>query len=217
MQNKNWRLTGVLIAAILTFSFLSKSTSSLKSIPIQFVKQLDADFSFTENWDYDWGVYKNQYGQLSCDGFCPEAAYAMKKDGRIIEDSLSAFYQLVDTSHLHYTMRSVALMYEFTGCDYIYINRDSNNCINGETGITPGTHSTLNFQMVNGNCEVWANYNSISTQKPRDFPLKSGFIKLEQEAFKADTIKAQFDLTFSNTLESDVALTWKGLIYAPIK
>ncbi|MFT5821684.1 MAG: hypothetical protein ACI8ZM_002938 [Crocinitomix sp.] len=213
---KNWRFVAVVLAALLTFSFFSNSKPSLKSIPLQFVQNLDGDFSFTKNWDYDWGVYVNQYGQLSCDGFCPDRAYEMKVDGKIPEDSLAAFYQLVDTSHLHHTMSSVALMYEFTGCDYIYIKRDSMNRIVGETGITPGTHSTLNFEIEKGQCEIWAHYNSISAQKPRNFPLKSGFIKLDLGAYEVDTIKAQFDLTFQNTLESDMALTWKGLIYAPI-
>jgi hypothetical protein len=196
-----------------------KSYPPNKAIPIQMVDEIDADFSFTENWDYEIGVYKNYYGQLSCDGFCPEETDAMKVDGKIIEDSLTAFYELVDTSHLHHTMESEATMYEWIECNYIYIKRDSNDRIIAETGITPATHSTLHFEIDNGRAKVWAHYNSISTLKPRNFPLKSGFIKVEKQAYESDTFKAQFDLTFSNTLESDpdFELAWKGLIFASIE
>ncbi len=217
LKNKLSGILSILIIAILTCSFMIGYKTVKKTVAMIFVSHIDADFSFTDNWDYDWGIYKNQYGQLSCDGFCPDRAYEMKVDGKIPEDSLEAFYQIVDTSHLHYTMQSEAEMYEWTGCNYVYIKRDSNNHIIGETGITPGTHSTLNFEIINDKCKVWAHYNSISTLKPRDFPFKSGFIKIEQDAFQADTIKAQFDLQFSNTLESNKKLSWKGLIYAPIK
>jgi hypothetical protein len=216
---KNWRIVAVIVAAVLTLSFMFKLSPPNKTIPVQMVDEIEADFSFIQNWDYEIGVYKNRHGQLSCDGFCPEETDAMKVDGKIIEDSLTAFYELVDTSHLHHTMKCEATMYEWTGCNYIYVSRDTNNYIIAETGITPGTHSTLHFRIYNGKAEVWAHYNSISTLKPRNFPLKSGDIKVEKQAYESDTIKAQFDLTFSNTLESDPGfeLSWNGLIYAVIQ
>jgi hypothetical protein len=215
-QNKYWQIATVVIITVFTLSVDLENDRPLQFLPIQLVDKIDADFSFIEDWDYDWGIYENQYGQLSCDGFCPDRAYDMKIDGRIPEDSLTAFYEVVDTSHLHYTMQSEAQMYEWTGCDYIYICRNPHGFIFAETEITPGTHSTLYCEIFNGAAQVWANYNSISAQQPRDFLLKSGFIKVENKAYQSDTIKAQFDLEFLNTLESDNPLTWKGLIYAPI-
>ncbi len=216
---KNGGIIRILVIGIaaLALSVSLKPCPITICAPTQMVEKIDADFSFTDKWEYELGVYKNQYGQLSCDGFCPDRAYEMKVDGKIPEDSLEAFYQVVDTSHLYYTMQSEAEMYEWTGCNYIYIARDSNDQISAVTEITPGTHTTLNFNFKEGKAEVWAHYNSISTLKPRSFPFKSGFIKIEREAFQADTIKAQFDLEFSNTLESSKKLSWKGLIYAPIR
>lgn len=215
-KNKHLIRVLTIIIAVLTLSICLKPYPPYKSIPIQMVDEIDADFSFAENWNYDWGVYENQYGQLSCDGLCPNEAYEMQVDGRIIEDSIKAYYELIDTTHFHHTMQSKAEMYEWTGCDYIYVSRDSNMRISAETVITPGSHSTLHFQINRDKAKIWAHYNSIANVQPRNFSLKSGFIKVERQAFERDTIKAQFDLTFSNTLESDVALSWSGLIYAAI-
>ena len=66
-----------------------------REIQITWADNLLGDFSFKENWEYLEGVYKNEFGQLSCDGFCPPETDQMKdKNGKIFEDSLAAFYQL---------------------------------------------------------------------------------------------------------------------------
>ena len=51
----------------------TKGPVRTSSIPvlINWVDQLSGDFSFTKIWSYPEGIYKNEYGQISCDGFCP--------------------------------------------------------------------------------------------------------------------------------------------------
>ena len=67
-----------------------KSTAT--PILIKWVENLAGDFSFIKKWSYPEGVYKNEYGQLSCDGLCPPEIDAMKDStGRIYADSLRAF------------------------------------------------------------------------------------------------------------------------------
>ena len=74
-------------------------------IKMEWVEELEGDYSFAKAWDYPEGVYKNAHGQLSCDGFCPPATDAMKDStGRIYKDSLPAFYALVDTTHRFHSL-----------------------------------------------------------------------------------------------------------------
>ena len=40
-------------------------------IEIKWVSNIKGDFSFNTKWSYSEGIYKNEFGQLSCHGFCP--------------------------------------------------------------------------------------------------------------------------------------------------
>ena len=96
----------------------------IKNIPITWVADLHGDFSFKDKWDYPEGVYKNEAGQIICDGFCPPETDMMKdKAGNIIKDSFEAYYRLVDTSHLFYSLKSKSTCYEWAGSNYISASR----------------------------------------------------------------------------------------------
>lgn len=93
----------ILLIGILSFGFIvdTKITDKDAEIKIQWVDDLKGDFSFRTKWSYPEGIYKNKFGQLSCDGFCPEGTESLKdNEGRIYTDSLTKFYQLVDTTPL---------------------------------------------------------------------------------------------------------------------
>jgi hypothetical protein len=93
-------------------------------IDIRWAKNLTGDFSFMKNWDYPEGVYKNEFGQLSCDGVCPPEIDRMKDDnGKIYEDSLNAFYKLVDTTHQFHSINSDAWTYEWAGTNFATAKR----------------------------------------------------------------------------------------------
>lgn len=82
-------------------------------------EHLSDDFSFIEQWDYTEGVYQNEFGQLTCDGLCPPETDGMKDEkGMILVDSLTAFYQLVDTMHQFHTIQSDAWCYEWAGTNF---------------------------------------------------------------------------------------------------
>jgi hypothetical protein len=89
-------------------------------INIEWSRNIEGDFSFAEKWSYPEGVYRNTYGQLGCDGFCPpEIDLMMDSTGLIYSDSLKAFYKLIDTTHLSHTIQCEAWCYEWAGTDFI--------------------------------------------------------------------------------------------------
>ena len=81
----------VLILTCLTILSFTKKDET-KWISIKWVDNIENDFSFKERWSYPEGVYKNKFGQLSCDGICPPEIDQMKnEEGKIYPDSLKAF------------------------------------------------------------------------------------------------------------------------------
>lgn len=104
----------VIFGLILFSSYLwgqnTKGTDKPSStvITIKWADHLAGDFSFTNNWSYPEGVYKNEYGQLSCDGLCPPEIDAMKDStGRIYEDSLQHSIKLLiqHTKHILFSLK----------------------------------------------------------------------------------------------------------------
>jgi hypothetical protein len=95
------------IVAISSTQWITAQSTGHK-IAIQWTDHLDGDFSFKDNWSYPEGIYRNEFGQLSCDGLCPPEIYEMKdENGRIRDEQLTVFYQLVDTIHQYHSIRSL--------------------------------------------------------------------------------------------------------------
>lgn len=120
-----------------------------KEIPgrlrIEWVEALEGDYAFAKAWDYPEGVYRNEHGQLSCDGFCPERTDAMKDStGRIYNDSLSVFYALVDTTHRFHTLQGSAECYEYAGADYMTAQRQ-HDTVFCYSLCSAATHCSLNY------------------------------------------------------------------------
>jgi hypothetical protein len=81
-------------------------------VKVEWVKNLEGDFSFSHNWSYPFSVYLNEHGQLSCDGLCPPESDLMQDStGRIYDDSLASFYKLIDNTHQFHTIECVAYCY----------------------------------------------------------------------------------------------------------
>ena len=197
-----------------SFAFYSKP----QQLKINWVNDLHGDFSFKNKWNYPEGVYKNKFGQVSCDGICPEGIDRMKNSsGEIIQDSLSVFYDLVDTSHQYHSLNSDARMYEYSGTEFMPFKIDDNGVIIGRSSMNAATHSSLNIAIEENSCKVWVDYNSIRNVGSHVFDIKSGTIQIDRQYFRKGIIKASFDFTFKNTLEPQEPLFWKGLIYSQFK
>ena len=208
-------LLKTLIIAVLSFS----SVKTLKNeIKIQWVTELNDDFSFINNWEYREGIYKNQFGQVSCDGFCPEKTRSMKDEkGRILKDSLEVFYQLIDTTHHYHSIQSEVNMYEYSGTHLIEVQRIHKDTIKCITINNASTHSRLIIDLVNENCIAKVDFNSITNIGRHTFHYKSGLFIIDKKEWKKGVLKAKFDFTFENNLDKNTPLYWKGLLYRKIK
>lgn len=210
--------------AILLFVFLltilffpNRSNQNRNWIAIDWVNEIGGDFSFKNQWSYPEGVYLNRFGQLSCDGDCPPEIDRMKDDkGRIYTDSLQAFYQKVDTTHIYHSIKSKASAYEYSGTKFIKFEKKPDNSIFGKTMFNVGTHSSLNIKIKNDSVTAWIEYNGTTDPRKYIFPLKEGQIKIEKLNFNKEIIKAKFNLEFVNTLNENEKMYWIGLIYSEI-
>ncbi|WP_300675294.1 hypothetical protein [Soonwooa sp.] len=180
--------------------------------------KLDDDFSFRKKWEYPEGVYRNEFGQLSCDGICPpEIDDMMDEKGKIFPDSLSAFYKVVDTTHQFYSLESEAWTYEWAGSHYATATQPAINMIVCETEPNVATHSRLIMKFISGYCIPKIEVLSIS--KPDDkktYDYQSGKIYIDQSHFKKGILKAKFDFTFKHPENPKQIMYWKGKIFAPI-
>ncbi len=187
-------------------------------ITIKWVDKLSGNFSFTNNWSYPEGVYKNEYGQLSCDGLCPPEIDAMKDStGRIYEDSLQAFYKIIDTTHQKHSIQCKAWCYEWVGTDFIEVfrkNKDSVNCFT-MTGIA--THCSLLIDIIESTCHAAIDLNSIVQGADSKYYCTNGYITIDKRLWKEGIMKAKFSFNFGHNENLKKPIYWKGKIYAKIK
>ena len=201
-----------------SFNTFKKETDSILKIKIEWVNNFKEDFSFKEKWNYPEFVYRNKFGQLSCDGNCPIQIDRMKDEfGKIYADSLQAFYKIVDTTHIFHSLKSENIMYEYSGTNFIEFKKLENGIIKGNSLNNVSTNSSLSLELQNDSCSSWVVFNSIRDLGKNVFPLKNGTIKIDKILFDRGVIKAVFDFKFKNTLESKKELFWKGQIYSKIE
>lgn len=194
--------------------FILNAQHKENAILIDWVDDLKGDFSFDTQWNYPEGIYVNEYGQVSCDGFCPEEVLNMKdENGKIFIDSLHSFYKWVDTSHQFVNMMSETNMYEFAGAPYLNVEIQKNGNFNFYTLSSPGTHCSLYFKMDKNKIYPFVELNSIvKSGKLLHFPLLKGSIKIDKKNWENGYLRASFDFEFENKLEANEPIFWKGLI-----
>jgi hypothetical protein len=212
------KLFSIFICCIVIFSFTKDETKNNLKLKINWVEEFTQDFSFRNEWSYPLGIYRNQFDQLSCDGFCPREIDVMKDSvSRIIEDSLSVFYKLIDTTHINNSIKSDAWVYEYAGIDNIVFKKQKDGSILGFTSCNAETHSSLHIQIRHDSITSWISYNSIKPVDIEKFPLKSGDITFDKKLFNNGIIKAEFNFKFINTLNTKKEIFWNGIIYSTYK
>lgn len=207
-------ITLLLFAPISLGQSDSLTPKSSEPTPVQFLlKNISGgDFDFQFDWSYPENVFVNQWEQLSCDWICPPELDRMKDaQGKIYEDSLNSYYQILDTTHLPHTIKCEASMYEFTGTHFIDFKETEDGII-GTTTANASTHSVLTIQIVNGVCYAWVDLNSIRDLGEHRFELKVGRMMLDKASYQQGIIKGSFDFRFVNHLDADIPLFWRGTI-----
>lgn len=212
-----------LLFFLLLFGLIScDSTTKLKlntgEILIIWRDNIAGDFSFKDNWTYPEGIYKNEFGQLSCDGLCPEEIDRMEdENGRIYDDSLKAFYHLVDTTHQFYSIQSDAWTYEWAGTDFIdvrKVSKDSTICF---TQNNIATHSSLDLIIIKDIVKPSISLNSFAPTGTKTYPCNGGQIAIDRNLWNKGIMKAEFDFTFEHKENPNKTMYWKGKIYAKIE
>ena len=212
-------IRALLCINLCSFVFIQYSSSQITSKPVKivWVTHLKGDFSFTKKWSYPEGVYKNEYGQLSCDGLCPPEIDNMKDDrGKIYEDSLRAFYKYVDTAHLQHTISSDAWCYEWAGTNFIDVYRMSNDMVFCKTLTNVATHCSLELTIKDDNCVVVIDLASIVAGGNAKFYCTNGNIIIDKDLWKQGILKATFNLNFGHQENPKKPIYWKGKIYSKI-
>jgi len=203
-----------LTLAITNYSFGQKEIA--ESLLIEWVDSIDGDFSFKDSWSYNENIFRNNFGQLICDNICPVEIDEMKDSlGRIYEDSLAAFYKLIDTTHHFHTISCDAVCYEWGGTNFITVERKNKDEVFCHSMCTVGTHSSLGITISGEFCFFFIKLISVIPNRDAIFNGKSGYLKIDKNLWKKGIMKAEFYFDFY----SDNYLTnmyWKGKIYAPI-
>jgi hypothetical protein len=212
-----------LLFFLLLFGVIScDSTTQLKlntgEILITWYDNIDGDFSFKDNWTYPEGIYRNEFGHLSCDGLCPPEIDKMKnKNGKIFKDSLKAFYQLIDTTHQFHSIQSDAWTYEWAGTDFITVERVSKDSIVCYTLNNIATQSSLDLIIIKDIVKPSISLNSIAPNSIKTYPCNGGQIVIDRNLWNKGIMKAEFDFTFEHKENPAQPMYWKGKIYAKIE
>ena len=210
----------IIVNIILPLSLLTSccATTERKEISLKRVGNLTGDFSFKDSWSYPEGIYRNEFGQLSCDGFCPPETDKMKdENGRIYENFLEAFYELIDTTHIFHSLKSDAWTYEWAGTNYIIAERINKDTIVCFTQNNAATHSNLHLIITKNTVKPTIVLNSIvSKNGEKTYCCKSGKMVIDKKLLNKGILKATFDFEFYHD-ENPNKMYWKGKIYAKIK
>lgn len=198
-------------------SYDNNEKVQIGEIKISWTDNLSGDFSFIESWDYPEGVYKNDFGQLSCDGLCPPEIDRMKdENGKIYKDSLTAFYQLVDTTHQFYSIESDAWTYEWAGTNFVTAIRKNSDTTICYTHNDVATHSSLILTIIKDKCIPTIELNSIIPIGTKIYNCKGGQIKIDKNVWEKGILKANFNFIFDHTENPKKPMYWKGKIYSKV-
>ena len=190
------------------------------SIPskINWVTTVKGNFSFRHKWEYPEGVYKNKYGQLSCDGNCPtEIDNMIDQKGKIKKDSIKSFYKIVDTSHLYHSISSTAWCYEWDGTDFIEAKKQSIDTIVLKTEFNVSTHCSLHLIIVGDYCYPLIDLNSIVSGGGAIYYCTGGYISIDKILWEKGIVKATFNFKFKHDENPKKPIFWKGKIYSQIQ
>jgi len=196
----------------------SEKNPNSGEIAIKWIDSLNGDFSFKDCWSYPEGIYRNDFGQLICDGLCPPEIYKMMdKNGKIYEDSLESFYQLIDTTHLFHSIKSEASAYEWDGADYITVERINKDTVLCFTQCDAATHSSLNLTISKNTVTPTIILNSTTANSGIEtYNCKGGEMVIDKKLWNEGILKAAFDFDFYHDENID-KMYWKGRIYAKIE
>lgn len=120
------------------------------------------------------------------------------ENGKIYNDSLKAFYQLVDTSHQFHSIQSDAWTYEWAGTNFITFERVSKDSIVCYTHTNIATHCILNLIIIKDIIKPLIFLNSMVPNDTKTYPCNGGQIAIDRKLWNKGIVKAEFNFTFEH-------------------
>jgi len=196
----------------------SKTVKTISEVKINWIDSISGDFSFKNEWNYSENIFKNDKGQLRCDGNCPDRIEKMIANFKDIpRDSIGIYYQLIDTSHYFKSLKSDAWCYEYFGSNYMNCFKNEAGFINCASSNSISTHCSLRLAIYGDFCRPIVLLNSMSQSTgTKIFKCTSGQIVIDSGFYSQGILKAEFNFLFYNSLEPSKPIYWKGKIYSPI-
>jgi hypothetical protein len=227
MKNNISRMKTILIQSALPVLVLcafipvqKKKSSTVKPfITITWVDNIPGDFSFTRQWNYHDNVFRNDYGELICDGDCPPYIYELQdSNSRVVKDSMKVYYERLDTSHQYHSMQCDAWTYGWSGTDYVDVIRISKDSLHCTSRSNPGTYSNMHLGINSLTCNPFIIFHSINMRVGTIvYPCNGGLIKIDRNLWNQGIMKAEFSFTYEHKEKPKQPMYWKGKIYAEIK
>lgn len=201
---------------IVCLVFLSFSCSDNVSVGIKWVNHLEGDFSFMDKWSYPYPMFRNDFGELVCDGLCPPETDKMRNEnGRIIPDSIARYYQLIDTTHLYHSIEW-GMFTSDPELGYISAESVSDDIVNCRT-LVGADYWTMVLIITGNRCIPVLEYYRIDSKIGRIiYNCNKGTIRIDKKLWEQDILKAEFDLTFYDPTYGGREEVRKGKIYTEI-
>lgn len=188
-------------------------------ITIEWKDSLPGDFSFKDEWSYKENVFKNEFGELICDGFCEENIDRFyEKDGHLKKDSITAFYKILDTTHVYHSLKSETNCYEWGGSDDFKIVKVTKETFDGFSSCNAGTHASLKLVIEGDKCLPLIELKSVMRTEPgtTTYHANGGQIQIDKGLLQKGILKAEFNFNFDHQIGKDSVIYWKGKIFAYI-
>ena len=186
-------------------------------VRIEWLKSIQGDFSFIKKWQYSEGIYKNKFGQLVCDGLCPEETETMiNEDGSIKKEFLNTYYKYVDTSHLKHSIQCEAWCYEWAGTDFIEVQDRGNDTVVCKTLMNAATHCSLIIIIAQQNAYATIELKGVVKNRNAVYYCNGGKIRIIKEMWDQGIVKGNFDFTFHHPENPEKKMYWRGKIYSKI-
>jgi hypothetical protein len=218
---KNKKIMKSIVFLIIAILFITCSVTQnkqvqVKEIYVEWTDNIDNDFAFKDQWSYGEAIFRNQYGQLICDGLCPSEIYDMSdSEGRIFEDSLQRYYRLVDTTHYYHSIVIDERQPDSLG--YIYVKQLSKDSIECITAGGVSTSKLLQIQIVKNVCFPVVKWASPAPNSDWTYPCVGGSLKIDKSYWKQGIMKSLFTFTFYDEFGDKKTFTLTGKIYADIE
>lgn len=195
--------------------FLGMNTTEKESfsIEISWFDQLKNDFSFANKWEYAEDIKLNDYQQIICWKCPPRAQKMLDKRRKIVSDSMSVFYQLIDSTRHYYSLESRSTVTNLKKNHFIEVKKYGDFTIEGFSKSKDTSNCSLFFRIKDDYITSWIYFKNESGMKI--YQLKDGKFFADKSAFERGILKANFSFIYQSD-NSFKACYWSGKIYAKI-